>query len=318
MLKWWYSVAKVHLHNPPRSTLVLHMSDTGNEANGYCLIFLSFTNPLSLLLIRRSLFFLLFTDSFIFSVKYQKGSNRCFYRDLGKMIGFMDFSSYPRTHPLFANNSHIPDLWDICRQNKGKLGLFKDEVSGDRYLHRVIALKPKCYAYTLDNSPEASHMICKGLSKSAKLSNLTFEMYRSVLQDRLPIRCMMRTIRSRSHHIYIEQQSRQTLSLHDDKRFWVSPTFSYALGSPQAVDPDPGPCLLLPAGSKRALPLWPSDKDSEKEGKGASKGDNDDDDNDDEAHSRSFDPPELSSNDSSMDGAAYSVYHDHTYAKRII
>ena len=161
-------------------------------------------------------------------------------------------------------------------------------------------------------------MICKGLSKSAKLSNLTFEMYRSVLQDRLPIRCMMRTIRSRSHHIYIEQQSRQTLSLHDDKRFWVSPTFSYALGSPQAVDPDPGPCLLLPAGSKRALPLWPSDKDSEKEGKGASKGDNDDDDNDNEAHSRSFDPPELSSNDSSMDGAAYSVYHDHTYAKRII
>ena len=239
-----------------------------------------------------SSFPLLFTDSFIFSVKYQKGTTRCFYQDLGKMIGSMDFSSYPKTHPLFTNNVHIPDLWDICRQNKGKLGLFKDEVSGDRYLHRVIALKPKCYAYTLDNSPEASHMICKGLSKSAKLSSLTFEMYRSVLQDRLPIRCMMRTIRSRSHHIYIEQQSRQTLSLHDDKRFWVSPTFSYALGSPKAVNPDP----VFP-GSKRALPLWPCDL-----------ADDETPLEDDEAHS---------SNDSSMD-PSFTVYHDHTYAKRII
>ena len=225
------------------------------------------------------------------------------------MIGFMDFSSYPRTHPLFANNAHIPDLWDICQRNKGKLGLFKDEISGDRYLHRVVALKPKCYAYTLDNSPEASHMICKGLSKSAKLSSLTFEMYRTVLQDRLPIRCMMRTIRSRSHHIYIEQQNRQTLSLHDDKRFWVSPYVSYALGSPRAVDRSSSPPsdrLLLP-GSKRPLPLWPLD--TEMDEKRTSE------EEEDETRT-TFDSTQLLSDDST--DASLVVYHDHTYAKRNI
>ena len=34
MLKFWYLVAKVHLHDPPRSTLALHMSDTGKVAEG--------------------------------------------------------------------------------------------------------------------------------------------------------------------------------------------------------------------------------------------------------------------------------------------
>ena len=227
------------------------------------------------------------SDSFLFSVKYEKGSQRSFYRDLGSIIDHLDLSAYPRDHPLYQLNGHIPDFWEKCQEKKGKLGLFKDEVNGNRYLRKLVALKPKVYCYSLDNDPDdATHKICKGLVKSTKQSFLTFEMYRTVLENSVPIRCPTKQIRSRLHHLYIEQQNRQALSLHDDKRWWVSRYHSYALGSPRTMNHDQSrqysslyndhvyssssspssliPTSVLPIGSKRALPVEEESGDVER------------------------------------------------------
>ena len=103
------------------------------------------------------------------------------------------------------------------------------KIPGDHYVDQVIWLCPKMYSYILDDGE--SKQLAKGIKKYIT-KNMSFNDYKTVLDTTLPMRHEQNLIRSRHHSLYIERLKKSSLSLFDNKRFWIDKYRSLAFGNP--------------------------------------------------------------------------------------
>ena len=79
--------------------------------------------------------FFSFSDSFIWTVTCPPGpfANANPWRRLARIANFLDTANYDDSHPYFRYNPEQKDhLLLLKTLNKGKLGKFKDEISGGK------------------------------------------------------------------------------------------------------------------------------------------------------------------------------------------
>ena len=119
---------------------------------------------------------------------------------------WLDCSNMPTSHPLYSLD------------NKGKLGYFKDEMSG-KVIEECICLRPKMYAL---KSQEWVKKTAKGINKTVVKKQLRFDdyvkVYESVNND--PLYVTQKNFTSKKHIIYTTQQTKKGLALFDNKRYW--------------------------------------------------------------------------------------------------
>ena len=188
------------------------------------------------------------TDSYIFSVKTPPGSAAdMIWKQFASIASSLDISTYDEDHPFFQYNPEQKDALLAHRSTcKGQLGLFKDEL-GNGLIKTGIFLKPKIYsleAYdhhspmvyssSLQSLQQPSNTYeikkLKGMCRSVVANEISHSLYLHALEDEMPQRHTMRTITSRQHTLYIEELTKSTLSLFDDKRFWKTKYVSQAYG----------------------------------------------------------------------------------------
>jgi hypothetical protein len=119
--------------------------------------------------------------------------------------GLFDSSNYPPGHPLYRVD------------RKAHVGIFKDEVAGERILEWVL-LRPKCYAYKLENGEESKK--AKGVQRYVAENKLTFNHYLDCYQNSETLRMQQRGFRSFNHNICTVQNNKIALTPFDDKRAW--------------------------------------------------------------------------------------------------
>ena len=74
----------------------------------------------------------------------------------------------------------------------------------------------------------------KGIGRSVTKNEITFKDYQRVLETTLPQRHAMTTIRSKDHNLYIQKLEKTSLSLFEDKRYWLDHYVSVPYGHPLA------------------------------------------------------------------------------------
>ena len=205
MNDFWYNHLKKAFNLPPAISLTLQMSDT---------------------------------DSFIFTVKTPVGSSSDFiWKQMATISNALDISAYDERHPLFAHN---PDRRDFLlawkRECKGKLGLFKDEM-GNGLVQSGVFLRPKMYSLeAYDYHTPSTHSTVfeiqrlKGMSRSVVAKEINHSQYVRCLESEIPKRHTMTIIKCRKHELYIEQLTKTSLSIFDDKRRWLSKYVSVPYG----------------------------------------------------------------------------------------
>ena len=111
------------------------------------------------------------TDSVIIKIKHN--SNNIYKDFLLQCQGWMDFSVYNITHPVFENmkEDQIKYLQDLNKKVQGK---YKNEIQ-NAALTDLICLGPKSYIYKTDDGHEGQR--CKGITHS-----LTYAQYQNTLQ----------------------------------------------------------------------------------------------------------------------------------------
>ena len=179
-------------------------------------------------------------DSFIFTVTCPPGpgANAEPWKRLAQLATYLDTSAYDDAHPLFKYNHEIRDyLFSLRIANKGKLGCFKDEV-GCGMIKSLYCLRPKSYsieAYSYHSSvgsPSSTFELnkMKGIAQCVVRNEISHKNFKTIFTDTLPQRHSMRIIRSHLHHLYIEELEKLSLTLYDDKRFWISRQCSFPFG----------------------------------------------------------------------------------------
>ena len=146
------------------------------------------------------------TDSFIFSVKTDD-----IYRDISNDIDkWFDTSSCGKDidRPLEKD------------KNKKVIGKFKDELSG-KIMSEFCALRPKTYAYKLDNS-DFEEKKAKCTKKCVIKNNITFKNYVDTLFNNKKLIRSQQRFRSYNHMVYTEKINKIALSANDDKRIQTS------------------------------------------------------------------------------------------------
>jgi hypothetical protein len=135
---------------------------------------------------------------------------------LEKLKPVMDFSNYPKLHPLY----------DPTR--KSVPGFFKDENAGTPLIE-LAALRAKCYAMrTLDKSTTAR---CKGIKKTV-VKEFKIDMYKNCLAKVVVTRAVMHRIQARNFKISTLRIRKVCMSSFDDKRhIHVCGLHSLAYGS---------------------------------------------------------------------------------------
>ena len=91
--------------------------------------------------------------------------------------------------------------------------------------------RPKSYAYLTSKAGEEVKK-AKGIGRAVTKNEITFEDYQRVLETTLPQRHAMNTIRSKDHNLYIQKLEKTSLSLFEDKRYWLSHYVSVPYGHP--------------------------------------------------------------------------------------
>ena len=94
--------------------------------------------------------------------------------------------------------------------------------------------RPKSYAYLTSKAGEEVKK-AKGISRSVTKNEITFEDYQRVLETKLPQRHAMTTIRSKGHNLYIQKLEKTSLSLFEDKRYWLDHYVSVPYGHPLTI-----------------------------------------------------------------------------------
>ena len=101
-----------------------------------------------------------------------------------------------------------------------------------------VFLRPKMYsleAYEYhtpltDDSTIFELQRLKGMSRSVVAKEIDHSQYIRCLESEIPKRHTMTIIKSRQHELYIEQLTKTSLSIFDDKRKWLSKYVSVPYG----------------------------------------------------------------------------------------
>ena len=104
-------------------------------------------------------------------------------------------------------------------KNKKVTGLFKDELGG-KIIMEVVALRPKTYAYLMDDS--SGHKKAKGTKKCVIKQKLMFENYKDCLFNNKNVHRSKERFKSYYHDVYTEEVNKIALSSDDDKRLQTS------------------------------------------------------------------------------------------------
>ena len=145
------------------------------------------------------------TDSFINYIKTED-----FFEDISNDVeGWYDTSNYDkndkRTLPI-GKNKKVP-------------GLFKDEL-GRKIVAEVVGLRPKTYAYLVDDSSE--HKKSKGTKECAIKQKLMLENFKDCLFNNKIFYRSQERFKSYYHDVYTEEVNKIALSSNDDKRLQTS------------------------------------------------------------------------------------------------
>jgi hypothetical protein len=143
------------------------------------------------------------TDSLMLSVRSKEPEEH-----LIKLRHIIDFSNYPREHPLFS------------AKNKNQLGFWKSELEGGTML-KFCGLRSKTYAFVLENGESGERQVnskCKGITRAYK-KKITFENYLSCLQSFNKFSLTQYQIRAKNHNIFTAKIDKLCFSSFDDKRY---------------------------------------------------------------------------------------------------
>ena len=147
------------------------------------------------------------TDSFLLH-----GRNCTLNDALKKLEPIMDYSNFPKSHPLFDDSRKlVPGYW-------------KSEVTnGD--IVEVVALKSKCYNFRV--KPNAYSDLakfhqprpkCKGISSNF-VDNLSMEMYRNCVKEKKTYHTCTFHIRSRNFNVSTIESRKMALNSYCNKRY---------------------------------------------------------------------------------------------------
>ena len=151
------------------------------------------------------------TDSFVFHIKTED-----VYDDFNDIKDYMDFSGYDPKHKCYD------------KTNKKVLGKFKDEADG-KIITNFIALKPKSYCFKIHNG-EKEEKKSKGIVKHKVKKELTYNSYDDTLKNNNCDTVTFNSIRSKAHQIYSIQQTKQSLSAYENKRYYIDSINSLPYG----------------------------------------------------------------------------------------
>ena len=142
------------------------------------------------------------TDSFAMNINTED-----FFKDIADDVkSWFDTSSYKE-----KDKRPLP-----IGINKKVIDKFKDELGG-KIMTEFCALKPKAYAYKLDDE-DTEMQKAKGTKKCIVKREITFKIYADALfNDELIIRSQQR-FRSYYHKVYTEEVNKIALSSNDDKK----------------------------------------------------------------------------------------------------
>lgn len=145
---------------------------------------------------------LLMTDTDSFCIKIKNFS-------LEKISDYMDFSNYPKEHPLFDCSSQaVP-------------GFFKNELPRKKCV-AFCGVRSKCYALKLEGEGCEEKKVCKGLGKTAINNRLRFEDYTDSLAEKKSIKHYFTTISSKKQEVRTVVQNKTAFSHFDSKRYIFS------------------------------------------------------------------------------------------------
>lgn len=144
------------------------------------------------------------TDSFLFKVSDP-------VKFFKKFDPFMDYSNYDENHEKFS------------KENKAKLGFFKDELCGKFICHEFIGLRSKCYALNLEDEEtkeKKEKKVCKGVGRAAIMNRMKFDQYKNCLLKNQNYRQDFHGIRSYNHNMKTVMIRKKALNYTDTKR-WI-------------------------------------------------------------------------------------------------
>ena len=141
---------------------------------------------------------------------------------LHQLKDIMDFSNYPKNHPLF----------DVARAQVP--GFFKDEVSGNDIMEAV-CLRSKSYGFTMRKwndrkQQQTTQAKCKGILKH-RVRKFTIDRYLACLNSAQSDSEPQYRIQGRKYKLHLIHQVKRALSAFDDKRYWMCKLHSVPFGS---------------------------------------------------------------------------------------
>ena len=101
-------------------------------------------------------------------------------------------------------------------KNKKMIGLFKDELGGEKVLTEFVALRPKTYSYLMDDG--CSDEKAKGTKKCVIKRRVKFNDYKDCLLNNETILKLKQRFKSERHDVYTEEINKIELRSNDDKR----------------------------------------------------------------------------------------------------
>lgn len=143
---------------------------------------------------------LIFTDTDSFALQFQVKRNE---NVMEKLSAIMDFSNYPKTHPLH-NDKH-----------KGVPGYFKDEAPGNT-IKEIVAIRSKVYCMRFKKGKEKKTL--KGVKRAYK-QVIPFKSFKNCVNKIDSVKVTQYAIRSKSHNITTQKMNRLCFSSFDDKRY---------------------------------------------------------------------------------------------------
>ena len=146
------------------------------------------------------------TDAFIMIIKTTDLVNDL--SSLEKQYKLFDFSNLNKEHSLFSNEfKKIP-------------GYLKIKTPKSLFIDKFVCLRSKCYAYTtqLDDYENKFKGIVKGYKKE-----ISFDQYYKCLKNETYNKtCKQFCIRSHDHNMFLQQITKKSLSVFDDKRKYIN------------------------------------------------------------------------------------------------
>ena len=130
-----------------------------------------------------------------------------------KFRRFFDFSNLDENHELYSE------------KNKKVIGKFKIETPKNIWIDEFVCLRSKAYSFKCKDNDENKNKI-KAISKSQSKHNKFEEYYNCFFGGEYQKVCDNYIIRSLSHEMVLQKVRKSTLSIFDDKRFYIIETKS--------------------------------------------------------------------------------------------